>query len=95
MVNVPRDIQDWDDDDPDAEFHRNRWDFWQAMAKISQEYKAAKDKYRGDWDKLPHLWRWIEEQYGLRVTFDDGGYITDKYEVVDEKKYTMFLLKFR
>jgi hypothetical protein len=94
VVNVPRDIQDWDDDDPDAEFHRNRWDYWQAMGKIAQEYRAAKDKCRVS-IPAPHLWRWIEEQYGLRVSLDANGYITDKYEVVDEKKYTMFLLKFR
>ena len=88
MVNVSRDIQDWDNDDPDAVFHRNRWDFWDSIVKAGTEYKAENILKPGFWD-------WLEVTYGIRATFNAEGMVTDKYRVMDEKKYTMFLLKFR
>ena len=88
MVSVPRDIQDWDDDDPDAGFHRNRWDFWASIVKAGTEYKAENILKPGFWD-------WLEDTYGIQATFNADGMVTDKFEVLDEQKYVMFLLKFR
>lgn len=39
------------------------------------------------------FWSWLKEEYGLVPKLVDGN-ISEDYEVVDEKLYTMFLLKF-
>ncbi len=36
---------------------------------------------------------WMERQYGLEVNMV-GGNITTTYKIVDETKYTMFVLKY-
>lgn len=36
---------------------------------------------------------WLEKTYGLKVHLE-AAMITDNYTVVDEKKYTMYLLKY-
>lgn len=39
------------------------------------------------------FWNWLKEEYGLVPKLIDEN-ISEDYEVVDEKLYTMFLLKF-
>lgn len=36
---------------------------------------------------------WLNDTYGLKPILDDGGNITAKFSITDEKKYIMFLLK--
>jgi hypothetical protein len=36
---------------------------------------------------------YIEETYGIQLHEDAGGSITDTYDIVDEKKYLVFFLK--
>jgi hypothetical protein len=36
---------------------------------------------------------WLEKTYGLKLSLLNGN-ITDKYEIIDEKLYIMFILKF-
>lgn len=35
----------------------------------------------------------LETEYGIKLFFDPYGTYIERYEVVDEKKYTTFLLK--
>jgi hypothetical protein len=37
---------------------------------------------------------WLAENYGLSPYMDSHGNIREGYDVVDEKKYTLFLLKY-
>lgn len=39
------------------------------------------------------FWSWLKEEYGVVPKLIDGN-ISEDYEVIDEKLYTMFLLKF-
>jgi hypothetical protein len=88
VVDLSRYFQDWDDDDPKARFHQNRWEFWTSITRASELYRADTMGYDNIWD-------WFEDQYGLRVTLNRTGEITDEFVVKDEQKYLMFLLKFR
>lgn len=90
-------FEDYDPNDPDIEFRKNRWDYWSALKEIRKEY----------FDKLnrkdnPELWKiqidphkfgdFVRENYGIQIGIVDEK-ITDKFEIVDEKLYTYFLLK--
>ena len=88
MATIPQ-IQDYDDDDPNIEQRKNRWNYWEALKKVRREYMAQnKDFDAYDFED------YLIGQYGLKMNIVNGN-ITDGYEIVDEKKYLIFLLKFQ
>jgi hypothetical protein len=88
MTVVPK-IQDYDDDDPNIEQRKKRWDYWAALKLVRKEYMAQnKDFDAYDFED------YIIGQYGIKMNIVNGN-ITDGYEIVDEKKYLIFLLKFQ
>ena len=88
MTTIPH-IQDYDDDDPEIDKRRNRWNYWEALKKVRKEYMEQNREFDAyDFED------YLVGQYGLKMNIV-GGNITDGYEIVDEKKYLIFLLKFQ
>jgi hypothetical protein len=92
MSNIPKDFQDYDDDDPNIEQRKRRWDYWAALKEIRKEYIATLGEVH-QFDAYDFE-DYIEENYGIKMNIVDGN-ITDGYKVMDEKKYLIFLLKFQ
>jgi hypothetical protein len=87
-MKIPH-IQDYDDDDPEIERRKNRWNYWEALKKVRREYMNQNNEFDAyDFED------YLTGQYGLKMNIVDGN-ITDGYEIVDEKKYLIFLLKFQ
>ncbi len=87
-MKIPH-IQDYDDDDPEIERRKNRWNYWEALKKIRKEYMEQNKEFDAyDFED------YLAGQYGLKMNIVNGN-ITDGYEIVDEKKYLIFLLKFQ
>jgi hypothetical protein len=83
-----RPFQDYDDDDSNIEQRINRWKYWTALKAVRNEYMESKkgfDAYEFE--------EYLEKYYGIRLNIVNGN-ITDGYQVVDEKKFLLFLLKF-
>ncbi len=78
-------IKDYDDDSPNIKFHENREQYWQML-------KDEKEKYTND--TMVDWLQGVEEEYGMRPTFNDTGDFTDMYEVIDQQKYLIYLLKY-
>lgn len=93
MSNIPKDFQDYDDDDPNIEQRKRRWDYWAALKLIRKEYMQDISDLDGQFDAYDFE-DYIEENYGIKMNIVDGN-ITDGYKVMDEKKYIIFLLKFQ
>ena len=88
MATIPQ-IQDYDDDDPLIEQRRKRWDYWAALKLVRKEYMEQNKEFDAyDFED------YLIGQYGIRMNIVNGN-ITDGYEIVDEKKYLIFLLKFQ
>ena len=88
MATIPQ-VQDFDDDDPNIDQRRNRWNYWEALKKVRKEYMAQNKEFDAyDFED------YLLGQYGLKMNIVNGN-ITDGYEIVDEKKYLIFLLKFQ
>ena len=88
MATIPQ-IQDYDDDDPDIDSRKNRWNYWEALKKVRKEYMSQNNEFDAyDFED------YLTGQYGIKMNIVDGN-ITDGYEIVDEKKYLIFLLKFQ
>ena len=88
MATIPH-IQDYDDDDPEIERRKNRWNYWEALKKVRKEYMSQNKEFDAyDFED------YLVGQYGLKMNIVNGN-ITDGYEIVDEQKYLIFLLKFQ
>ena len=92
MSTIPP-FQDYDDNDPEIDFRKNRWNYWQALKTIRQEYMADLKSLDGQFDAYDFE-DYIEANYGIKMNIVDGN-ITDGYKIMDEKKYIIFLLKFQ
>ena len=86
-------FQDYDDNDPEIDFRKNRWNYWQALKTIRQEYMADLKALDGQFDAYDFE-DYIEANYGIKMNIVDGN-ITDGYKIMDEKKYLIFLLKYQ
>ena len=92
MTTIPP-IQDYDDDGPEMEFRKNRWNYWAALKQIRREYMDDMDRLDGQFDAYDFE-DYIEENYGIKMMIVNGN-ITDGYKIMDEKKYIVFLLKYQ
>ena len=92
MATIPQ-IQDYDDDDPEIERRKNRWNYWEALKKVRIEYMNDVAQLGGQFDAFDFE-DYLIANYGLKMNIVNGN-ITDGYEIVDEKKYLIFILKFQ
>ena len=88
MATIPQ-IQDYDDDDPEIDRRKNRWNYWEALKKVRKEYMSQNNEFDAyDFED------YLLGQYGVKMNIVNGN-ITDGYQIVEEKKYLIFLLKYQ
>ena len=62
---------------------------------ISLWLKIRKARSEFDGEKLDtSFFKWLIEKYGIKLRIGDGDTIDLNCDIVDEKKYMLFLLKF-
>ena len=89
VSNIPKDFQDYDDDDPQIHFRKNRWKYWNLLKLVRTEFMEGRKEFDAyDFES------YIQGKYGIKMNMLDGN-ITDGYEIVDEHKYLIFLLRFQ
>lgn len=89
MTNISKSFQDYDDDDPALNQRKNRWKYWNLLKLVRVEFMEGKEQFDAyDFEE------YIEKKYGIKMNIVNGN-ITDGYEVVDEKLYMLFLLRFQ
>jgi len=89
MSTVSKDFQDYDDDDPQIHFRKNRWKYWNLLKLVRTEFMEVRKEFDAyDFES------YIQNKYGIKMNMLDGN-ITDGYEIVDEQKYLIFLLRFQ
>jgi hypothetical protein len=95
MATIHRDFTDYDPDDPDSHFRENRFNYWQILKVVHHDFtNQLIDSINTNIDVTATTFQdYCLEKYGFRMKIVDGN-ITDSYDIVDEKKYVFFLLKF-
>jgi hypothetical protein len=89
LMAIIKPFQDYDNDDPDIDRRKNRWNYWNALKLVRKEYMEQNKQFDAyDFED------YLIGQYGIKMGIIDGN-ITDGYQIVDEKKYLIFLLKFQ
>jgi hypothetical protein len=64
------------------------YDFWKTLRKANTDYLAldvAGDSTFGEF---------MLHEYGIQLYFDEDGQILSKFDIVDEKTYLFFVLKY-
>jgi hypothetical protein len=89
MVNVPKDFQDFDDDDQSWEKRKNRWKYWTNLKNLKLEFTSE----TGSRDHKEYT-KWLANKYGFRPTENIDGMLSDDYEILDEKKFLVYILKY-
>lgn len=89
MSLVSKNFNDYDEDDPFIEFRKKRWQYWEALKEVRKEYMVNKSKF-----DAYEFEDFLLDNYGLKMNIVNNN-ITDGYEIIDQKKYVLFLLKFR
>jgi len=91
FVATIKPFQDYDDDDPEIDRRKNRWDYWNALKLVRKEYLEQKGSQEFDAYEFED---YLEKYYGIKMNMVNGN-ITDGYKIMDEKLYLVFLLKFQ
>lgn len=95
MTNISNNFQDYDENDSNINFRKNRWNYWAALKKARKEYLQDIGELDGQFDAFDFD-NWLSNNYGLKINvMDSTGNITDSYVVIDEQKYILFLLKYQ
>jgi hypothetical protein len=84
-------FQDYDDDDPEIEKRKQRWNYWNALKIVRKEYLEKTKTKNFDAYAFED---YLEKHYGVKMNIVNGN-ITDGYKIMDEKLYLIFLLKFQ
>lgn len=74
------------------EQRRKRNEHWQRMRRARAQF--LEDVEAADCSGTFDFWKYLEINYGLIPERDESGNITEGFTIVDEKLYTLFLLKF-
>lgn len=85
-MTMGSDIIDILKDTIDERLARNT--FWKMLSKANKDYTANTNN-----DSTKFM-QYLEESYGIKVTPDSNGMITDRYEIIDTAKYVFFELKY-
>lgn len=88
MTFISKNFQDYDDDDPELDRRINRWKLWQNLKLIRLEFINK----HGDFD-IEKFHLYIKNNYGIKLIINEGK-ITDGFDIIDEKLYTIYLLKY-
>lgn len=86
-------FQDYDDNDPEIDRRKNRWNYWNALKLVRKEYMETLAVLDGQFDAYDFE-DYLEKNYGVKMNMVNGN-ITDGYKIMDEKLYLIFLLKFQ
>ena len=60
---------------------------WMKVNRAKQEYDSVDHPKES-------FYVWLQEQYGLKLQFTPDGDLKLSNEIIDDLKYTIFLLKF-
>ena len=67
---------------------------WEHTKAARMEHWRRIRLVRAEWSGTGSLLDYIEDTYGLKLHKDQEGNITDSFEIVNEQKYSFFLLKY-
>ena len=69
---------------------RNEW--WRLLKILRNEYNDIIDQLEGQFD-IDGFDAFVENNFGVKMQYDNQGNVTGNYAVVDKNKYLILLMK--
>lgn len=89
MNTLEQNFHDWD-----RKRIERRNNYWKMIRQAKSDWLKLTDQAALEYELGEGaFYYYLQQNYGLKMELIDGK-IGGQYEVVDEKKYTMFLLKY-
>lgn len=68
--------------------------FWRAVKQCRNDFDTG--DYHGPYGEpsVESFRRWLGETYGIKLFMVDFGNFDLDYKIIDEQKYTLFVLKY-
>jgi len=66
-----------------------KYEFWRILKRCHNDYNNLRST-----DSIEDFSKYMNDQYGIQIEIVDGN-IGPYYNIKDEKKYMLFLLKFK
>jgi hypothetical protein len=100
-MQVPKNFDDFDHDDPNVSFHKKRWQWWEALRKANKEFNSLQDdefKFKElnslEQAEFIKFDEWMKDAYGVKMHYDHDGNLTATYTVINEEKWLRFVLRY-
>jgi len=77
----------WDDN------RAKRDQYWRMLGKVRHDYHSMVRELGND-PNDGSFYTYLDDTYGIKPILTNRGEITDMFEVTDEKKQMMFILKY-
>ena len=91
-MNEALDLNNWRDESEDTRAQRDWW--WKTLFQLKGEFNIHSDSPTvSNSVRTTEFNDWLKETYGVSMNYDLQGNILADYEIVDEHKHTVFLLK--
>ena len=79
--------------DWDPARREDRIKYWANLRIMKAEYHQTVIDVAGQFD-MDDFYTFVENNFGIRVITDNNGNIDAAYDIVDEAKYLMYVLKY-
>lgn len=67
--------------------------FWQNIKRANTDYEQNGNHGYYEPNSVYFI-KWLEENWGVKLTLLDSGNYDSKFEIISPDKYTMFVLKY-
>lgn len=84
-IDVEKIIDWWEAGAKDLAAKRNA--YWKSLSAVRREYDHDYPTDRQGFDG------WLADMYGVKIHYE-GANISGHFDILDEQKYTLFLLKY-
>ena len=73
------------------ESRKKRDEYWALIEKVKDEYLKNVPALQGEFSPDNFI-DYVERNYGIKINIVDG-FLTGKFDIVDDKLYILFILK--
>lgn len=75
--------------------HRHDYQFWKRIHKILVSEYISENKNDPWFEYNPiEFTNWVVDRYGFMISKDENGLMTSEYFLIDQKKFSLFNIKF-
>jgi|LauGreDrversion4_2_1035121.scaffolds.fasta_scaffold269793_4 hypothetical protein len=77
----------------DTKQKRQRNSYWRRIRECRHDYLESNPNIKHIISNAG-FYQYLQEKFGIKLKFDNSGNISEDFEIVDPKRYMLFLLRY-